>query len=101
MEGVLKSWAVPKGPPETPGIRRLAIQTEDHPVDYIDFEGEIAEGQYGAGRVLIWDRGTYDLQKLEPGEILIELHGVRLSGPYALIRTKENQWIMLKRKVKQ
>lgn len=99
IEGVLKSWAVPKGPPEIPGIRRLAIQTEDHPVDYLDFEGEIAEGQYGAGRVTIWDRGTYDLEQLKPREIVVNLRGTRLQGPYVLVHTKDDQWIMLKKKV--
>lgn len=98
IEGVLKSWAVPKGVPEEPGIRRLAVQTEDHPLDYIDFEGEIEEGQYGAGTVEIWDSGTFELEKREPGEILLELFGSRLTGRYALIHTREDQWIMLKRK---
>lgn len=99
VEGVLKSWAIPKGPPEAPGIRRLAIQTEDHPMDYIDFEGVIAEGQYGAGRVVIWDRGTYDVEKFEPREIVVNLRGTRLRGLYVLVRTKDDQWIMLKKKV--
>lgn len=98
MDGVLKSWAVPKGPPEQPGVRRLAIEVEDHPVSYIGFEGEISEGQYGAGMVKIWDSGTYDLDKREPGEILVHLHGGRLNGGYALVHTRDNQWIMLKRK---
>ena len=98
MDGVLKSWAVPKGPPEQPGIRRLAIQTEDHPVDYIGFEGEIAEGQYGAGMVKIWDRGTYDLEDRDEDKLVFELHGGRLQGGYALIHTREDQWIFLKRK---
>ena len=98
MDGVLKSWAVPKGPPEEPGIRRLAVQTEDHPVDYITFEGEIAEGQYGAGTVKIWDHGTYDLEARDPKKLVFTLHGNRLTGGYALIHTRENQWILLKRK---
>lgn len=98
LDGVLKSWAIPKGPPEQPGVRRLAIQTEDHPLDYIDFEGEIAEGQYGAGIVKIWDRGEYELEEHKPNEILVVLNGNRLSGRYALIRTRSDQWIMLKRK---
>lgn len=98
IEGVLKSWAIPKGPPEASGIRRLAIQTEDHPVDYLDFEGEIAEGQYGAGKVVIWDRGTYDLEKFEPREIVVNLRGTRLQGLYVLVNTKDDQWIILKKK---
>lgn len=98
MDGVLKSWAVPKGPPEEPGIRRLAIQTEDHPVDYITFEGKIAEGQYGAGTVKIWDYGTYDLEAHDPKKLVFVLHGDRLHGGYALIHTREDQWILLKRK---
>ena len=97
-EGVLKSWAVPKGVPEMPGIRRLAVQTEDHPVDYITFEGEIPEGEYGAGTVNIWDKGTFEAEKTEPNEYLIDLHGERLDGRYALIHTRDNQWIMMKRK---
>lgn len=98
MDGVLKSWAVPKGPPEEPGIRRLAVQTEDHPVDYIGFEGEIAEGLYGAGTVSIWDSGTYDLEARDPKKLIFTLHGGRLTGGYALIHTREDQWILLKRK---
>lgn len=98
MDGVLKSWAVPKGVPEEPGVRRLAVQTEDHPVDYIDFEGHIAEGQYGAGDVKIWDSGTYTLDKRRPDEILVTLEGKRLHGGYALINTRDDQWLMMKRK---
>jgi DNA ligase D-like protein (predicted 3'-phosphoesterase) len=98
MDGVLKSWAVPKGPPESPGIRRLAVQTEDHPLDYISFEGEIEEGRYGAGKVAIWDHGTYDLEERAPGKLVFVLHGDRLQGGFALIKTREDQWILLKRK---
>lgn len=98
MDGVLKSWAVPKGPPEQPGIRRLAVQTEDHPVNYIDFEGEIPEGEYGAGQVKIWDHGTYDLVDRKPDKYVVDLHGERLQGGYAVVHTRDDQWILLKRK---
>ncbi|MHB1000451.1 MAG: DNA polymerase ligase N-terminal domain-containing protein [Armatimonadota bacterium] len=98
MDGVLKSWAIPKGPPEEPGIRRLAVQTEDHPIGYIDFEGEIAEGNYGAGTVSIWDSGTYDLESQDAKKLAFTLHGTRLNGGYALVQTSEDQWIILKRK---
>jgi len=100
MDGVLKSWAVPKGVPLETGVRRLAVQTEDHPVEYIDFSGTIPEGEYGAGTVEIWDSGTYDTEKREPGEISFTLHGGRLSGGYVLVHTGDKNWILLKRKVK-
>ncbi len=98
MDGVLKSWAVPKGPPEVPGVRRLAVQTEDHPIGYIDFEGEIAEGQYGAGSVKIWDRGTYDLDERDSKKLVFVLHGERLTGGYVLVNTNADNWLMFKRK---
>jgi DNA ligase D-like protein (predicted 3'-phosphoesterase) len=98
MEGVLKSWAVPKEPPTQPGIKRLAVQVEDHPMDYIDFQGTIAEGQYGAGTVGIWDRGPYRLEYAGEEKIIFELLGKKLSGRYALIHTRENQWIFFKTK---
>jgi len=98
MDGVLKSWAVPKGVPEQPGIRRLAVETEDHPVSYIDFQGVIPEGQYGAGTVSVWDQGDYHLIDFDPKKIVFELRGERLKGGYALVHTREKQWIMLKRK---
>ncbi len=98
MDGVLKSWAVPKGPPEVPGVRRLAVQTEDHPIGYIDFEGEIEEGQYGAGSVKIWDHGTYDLEERDAKKLVIVLHGERLNGGYALIHTGDGNWLLLKRR---
>jgi bifunctional non-homologous end joining protein LigD len=102
MGGVLRSWAVPKGPPEQPGIRRLAVAVEDHPVSYINFEGMIPSGQYGAGTVQIWDRGTYVLEDSKPDELLFVLHGERLHGPYALIRMRPHgrNWLLVKREAR-
>jgi DNA ligase D-like protein (predicted 3'-phosphoesterase) len=95
LDGVLKSWAVPKGPPEEPGVRRLAIQVEDHPVDYVDFHGEIPSG-YGAGTVRIWDHGSFELVFREPGKLIFVLHGERLAGKYNLIRTGDTKnWMLL------
>lgn len=87
IEGTLKSWAVPKGPPTEPGIRRLAVQVEDHPVSCMDFEGDIAEGLYGAGKVEIWDRGEYELRRKEPDQLTFALHRDRLQGEYTLVHT--------------
>ncbi len=98
LDGVLKSWAIPKEPPKGAGIKRLAVQTEDHPVDYIYFEGSIPEGQYGAGTVLLWDKGEFDLESREEGKIVIHLHGKKLAGRYALIHTRADQWIFFKTK---
>lgn len=98
-DGVLKSWAVPKGPPEESGIRRLAIQVEDHPLEYGGFEGTIPKGEYGAGTVEIWDQGVYEALKWEDEKIEIILEGERLSGKYVFIRLKrgkENEWLLLK-----
>jgi bifunctional non-homologous end joining protein LigD len=101
MEGVLKSWAVPKGPPEKPGERRLAVKVEDHPLDYINFHGTIPVGQYGAGTVEIWDKGKYVLEKNSPKEIEIVLKGKKLTGSYVLVNFKgDKNWLMLKRKPK-
>jgi len=100
MEGVLKSWAVPKGPPLEPGIRRLAVQVEDHPVSYIDFSGAIPDGEYGAGYVEIWDRGTYTLDKQEQNVMEITLLGEKLNGNYVLVHTNEKNWLLIKRKPK-
>lgn len=95
LDGVLKSWAVPKGVPEEPGVKRLAIEVEDHPLDYIDFEGEIPEGQYGAGKVEIWDSGVYTLTERGPGKLHFTLSGKRLSGDYILTKIRgEKQWLI-------
>ncbi|MEA2426187.1 MAG: hypothetical protein QOH13_2597 [Thermoleophilaceae bacterium] len=92
-EGVAPSWAVPKGVPEERGVRRLAIQVEDHSVAYMKWSGTIGKG-YGAGKVLIWDKGNYDLEKWEADKIVVELHGKRLEGRYALIRTDGKNWLI-------
>lgn len=101
MEGVLRSWAVPKGPPEEFGIRRLAIQTENHPIEYADFEGDIPVGMYGAGKVIIWDRGEFLLEEETDSKLVFQLKGKKLIGKYALIkiilRGKES-WLWLKKK---
>ncbi|MFX0077910.1 MAG: DNA polymerase ligase N-terminal domain-containing protein [Candidatus Hermodarchaeota archaeon] len=85
-DGVLVSWAVPKEPPAEKGVRRLAIQTEDHPMEYASFSGVIPEGEYGAGTVELWDQGTYDTVKWKDKEIIVVLNGGRLKGQYCLIR---------------
>jgi len=98
MDGVLKSWAVPKEPPSTPGVKRLAIQVEDHDLSYIDFEGVIPEGEYGAGTVEIWDKGTYILESRSENEIKFTLKGKRLSGCYVLLRLRDRNWLLFKRR---
>jgi len=100
MEGVLKSWAVPKGMPVESGVRRLAVQVEDHPIDYIDFAGRIPEGEYGAGTVEIWDKGEFELDKKTPDQLEFTLRGKKLSGGYVLIHTDGKNWLLIKRKVK-
>ncbi len=107
VDGVLKSWAVPKGPSTNPMDKRLAIETEDHPLEYASFEGTIPEGQYGAGTVIVWDTGPYvnmsrkdglDItlaQALENGHAAFWLEGKKLSGGYALTKT-ERGWILVK-----
>lgn len=100
MDGVLKSWAVPKEPPLNPGVKRLAIMVEDHPLDYADFEGVIEEG-YGAGTVEIWDRGDYELIERTDDRIEADLHGSKLKGVYLLVkfeRAGENNWLFFKSK---
>ncbi len=99
--GVLRSWAVPKEPPEKEGVKRLAIQTEDHPLEYADFEGTIPEGMYGAGTVRIWDKGEFSLEEETGDRLLFELKGKRLIGKYALIKSKfkgKDSWLFFKRK---
>ncbi len=99
MEGVLKSWAVPKEPPVDEGIKRLAIQVDDHPLDYGNFEGEIPEGMYGAGTVKIWDKGKFILEEAKEDKLVFELEGKKLIGKYTLIRYKsrgEKSWLFFK-----
>ena len=116
MEGVLKSWAVPKGVPEKIGIKRLAISVEDHPIEYANFEGKIPKGLYGAGRVKIFDKGNYNLiektkdynlptafsrsLREQAPRILFTLKGKKLKGNYCLIKMKgrKNQWLLFKTK---
>ena len=98
LDGVLKSWAVPKGPPVEPGIRRLAVQVEDHPVDYINFKGTIPKGEYGAGSVKIWDKGTFKLKTRTDNMYEFWLKGKRLKGKYALVRFKDKNWLIFKTK---
>jgi len=98
LDGVLKSWAVPRGPPEEPGIRRLAVEVEDHPIDYITFEGSIPKGEYGAGTVKIWDEGDFKLNRRTKDIYEFSLKGKRLVGKYALVRFKERNWLMIKSK---
>ncbi len=97
MDGVLKSWAVPKGVPEEAGVKRLAVRVEDHPLDYIDFSGRIPEGQYGAGIVNIWDKGSYRLIKKSDDHLEIVFEGKRLKGEYTLVHTRDKNWLIFKR----
>lgn len=102
-DGVLASWAVPKGVPTAPGAQHLAVRVEDHPLDYASFEGEIPAGQYGAGTVEIWDRGTYELLEEKPdGGLTVRLHGQKLSGTYALVPAKlsgdPKNWLIVRKK---
>src|SRR4026207_2410084 len=117
MEGVLKSWAVPKGPSLNPVDKRLAMMVEDHPYDYRTFEGIIPEGNYGAGTVIVWDEGTYEalepgtkkeqerslLQQLKKGSLKIRMHGNKLKGEFALVKLKNadnNAWLLIKHRDK-
>ena len=100
IDGVLKSWAIPKEPPKVKGVKRLAIQVEDHPLEYAKFKGTIPEGNYGAGKVEIWDKGNYELLEKTPKKIEIKLHGKKLKGNYVLIKTgygdKKKGWLFFK-----
>jgi bifunctional non-homologous end joining protein LigD len=101
-DGVLKSWAVPKGPSMNPKIKRLAVMVEDHPFDYLHFEGVIPKGNYGAGTVIVWDTGSYSskeqiTKQVEAGKISVQLYGNKLKGLFKLVKTKkENQWLLIK-----
>ena len=116
MRGILKSWAVPKGPSLNPADKRLAMMVEDHPFDYRTFEGIIPEGNYGAGTVMVWDEGTYEslngeglskeeqekiaYSELKKGDLKIVLHGKKLKGAYALVKLKnnsDNSWLLIKK----
>lgn len=99
MDGVLKSWAIPKEPPTSPSVKRLAVQVEDHPVKYASFEGTIPEGEYGAGKVEIWDKGTCKLIDRKENKLIVEINGAKLKGVYVLVRLKDKKnWLFFKRK---
>ncbi len=93
-DGVLASWAVPKGLPVSPDQNHLAVHVEDHPLEYATFRGTIPAGEYGAGEVSIWDQGTYDCEKWRPGEVMVVLHGQRVDGRYVLFSTKGDNWMI-------
>ncbi len=100
-EGVLASWAVPKGPSMDPSQKRLALRVEDHELDYAGYEGIIPDGEYGAGAVVTWDSGTYELIDWGEKEIVFELQGRKLRGGFALVKfkgQKGNEWLLIKRK---
>jgi len=97
-EGVLKSWAVPKEPPVDPGVKRLAVEVEDHDLAHIDFEGEIPKGEYGAGTVSIWDGGTYDLLSEHDRRLKLALRGRRLRGEYVLVPLEGKNWLFFRTK---
>jgi bifunctional non-homologous end joining protein LigD len=111
LDGVMKSWAVPKGPSYDPAVRRLAMEVEDHPIEYNSFEGTIPKGEYGGGTVMLWDRGTYEPEAgggakalregYERGDLKIVLHGKRLRGGWVLVRMRRDeggraQWLLIK-----
>jgi bifunctional non-homologous end joining protein LigD len=93
-DGVLASWALPKGLPETPGKNHLAVHTEDHPLEYATFEGDIPQGEYGGGRMTIWDTGHYDVEKWTESEVKFVLHGTRGTGSFVLFQTKDRDWMI-------
>jgi bifunctional non-homologous end joining protein LigD len=109
IDGVLKSWAVPKGATLDASVKRLAAHVEDHPIEYGDFEGNIPEGNYGAGSVMLWDRGWFELlgelpgaAQIERGDLKFRLHGEKLNGEFALVRMKGrgkgNEWLLIKKR---
>jgi bifunctional non-homologous end joining protein LigD len=93
-DGVLVSWAVPKGIPRDPKRNNLAVHTEDHPMEYLTFQGDIPAGEYGAGSMHIWDAGAYETHKWNEREVMVTLHGERVRGRYVLFRTRDNQWMI-------
>jgi bifunctional non-homologous end joining protein LigD len=93
-DGVLPSWAVPKGIPPDPRVDHLAVQTEDHPLEYLEFHGEIPEGGYGAGTMKVWDTGTYETEKWSDREVMVVFHGERVEGRYVLFRTRGKDWMI-------
>ena len=105
-DGVMLSWAVPKGPSLDPSNKRFAMQTEDHPIEYNQFEGVIPEGEYGGGTVMIWDRGTWEPEvedvdrALARGDLKFTLHGQKLRGSWVLVRMRERQWLLIKHRDK-
>ncbi|MCA1834551.1 MAG: DNA polymerase ligase N-terminal domain-containing protein [Actinomycetota bacterium] len=110
VDGVLKSWSVPKGPSTDPRVRRLAVMTEDHPMAYASFEGDIPKGEYGGGSVIVWDRGTFRNETVKDGKpveaktavarghVVFRLDGEKLHGGYSLTRMNERNWLLVKRK---
>jgi len=93
-EGTLASWAVPRGIPAHPDENRLAVRTEEHPLEYLEFEGEIPKGEYGAGTMTVWDRGSYEPEKFRDDEVIAVFHGERVRGRYALFRTRGDDWMI-------
>ena len=96
LDGVARSWAIPKGPSDKPGEKRLAVEVDDHEISYMDFEGEIPEGQYGAGKVTIWDRGSWEKESVKNDKIVGIIHGEKLDGRYTLVRMKGKNWLFFK-----
>ena len=100
IDGVLKSWAVPKGPPQKIGEKRLAVQVEDHPLEYAKFYGTIPEGQYGAGKVEIWDKGKLEIKEKMPNSIKFILHGEKLKGDFSIFHPptfERKNWLLVKK----
>lgn len=101
LDGVAKSWALPKEPPTEEDVKRLAVEVDDHDIDYMDWEGIIPKGQYGAGKVSIWDKGTYDLINRKDTKLIINLYGKKLKGEFVLLMFKkagEKSWLFFKKK---